>query len=82
MSAKHWEAFTKVLRSLGSARRDATGVTTVRADWGFLIVPPRGFPELRLNCYKLTEAGTENYIKSRILDALHQTLAESDRHDR
>jgi hypothetical protein len=30
------------------------GVAYVDADWGFLIIPPAGFPELKINFYHQT----------------------------
>ncbi|WP_455386108.1 hypothetical protein [Acidihalobacter prosperus] len=59
ISAERWPALVSALSELGLAEPDATGVTTVRGAWGFLIIPPIGFPELRLNCYKNLSADQE-----------------------
>lgn len=39
------------LGRLGVREDNACGVTFVHAPWGFLIVPPPGFPELKVNLY-------------------------------
>ncbi len=33
------------------------GVSYVDAEWGFLIIPPAGFPELKINFYHQTSDG-------------------------
>ncbi len=42
------------LRQLGILRHEMLGVAYIDADWGFLIIPPPGFPELKINFYHQT----------------------------
>ena len=72
VSADRWPELVSELSTLGLAEPDATGVTTVRGSWGFLIIPPRGFPELRLNCYKNLSADQENDLLTGITARLRR----------
>jgi hypothetical protein len=72
ISAERWPALVSALSALGRAEPDATGVTTVRGPWGFLIIPPKGFPELRLNCYKTLSADREKDLLTGITACLRQ----------
>ena len=76
--AERWQAFVSELASLGRPEPDATGVTTVRGPWGFLLIPPRGFPELRLNCYKNLSADQENDLLTGITAHLRRAQLGSD----
>jgi len=49
-----FQGLCEALRGLGRARPEALGVTYVDADWGFLVIPPRGFPELKLSFFQPT----------------------------
>lgn len=40
------------LCGLGRVERADLGVIYVRAEWGFLVLPPAGFPELRVSFYR------------------------------
>ena len=42
---------------LGRVERADLGVIYVRAEWGFLVLPPPGFPELRVSFYRQVEEG-------------------------
>lgn len=76
-----WERWVEALAALGRAEPDATGVITVRGAWGFMLIPPRGFPELRLNIYKNTDHATERRIKEAALSALNRSLYERKDHE-
>ena len=77
IAAERWPALVSGLSSLGRAEPDATGVTTVRGPWGFLLIPPRGFPELRLNCYKSLSADQENDLLTGIAALLRRAQREA-----
>jgi hypothetical protein len=51
MDGEQRHLLTQALGRLGVREDNACGVTTVRAAWGFLIVPPAGFPELKINFF-------------------------------
>lgn len=72
LEARAWPTLIEALAGLGQARPDPTGVVTVRGPWGFLLVPPRGFPELRLNCYKNISADRERDLLTDIAALVHQ----------
>lgn len=76
--AERWPGLVRALCALGEVQPDATGVTTVRGPWGFLIIPPRGFPELRLNCYKTLSADQENDLLTGIAARLRRAWLGSD----
>ena len=58
------------LSELGTADKERLGVTYVRGAWGFLVLPPKGFPELRVSFYKETDTAVEQTI----LDAISKAL--------
>ena len=58
------------LMALGKADEERLGVLYIRGYWGFLVYPPRGFPELRVSFYKETEIAAERAILNAISEAL------------
>ena len=42
------------LKQLGRVRQELLGVIYVEAEWGFLVVPPAGFPEIKINFFHTT----------------------------
>ncbi|APZ41716.1 hypothetical protein [Acidihalobacter ferrooxydans] len=82
LSAQRWAQFVNEAVAPDGAAPDATGVMTIRGDWGFAVIPPRGFPELKLNCYKNIEGSREEHIKNHLLEALHRALAGTSDHER
>lgn len=46
-----YDILVKKLLLLGVADRERMGVTYVRGPWGFLVIPGRGFPELRISFF-------------------------------
>jgi len=51
MDEERRRLLAQALGGLGMREDNACGVTTVRAAWGFLMVPPPGFPELKVNFF-------------------------------
>lgn len=43
------------LQSLGRSEPPRLGVFYIYSSWGFLVVPPPGFPELKVSFYNQTE---------------------------
>lgn len=62
------------LRGMGRIRREALGVIYVDGDWGFLVIPPYGFPELKINFFHGIPADGAR----RILVRVAALLAEAD----
>lgn len=62
------------LATLGKAETERLGVIYIKGNWGFLVYPPRGFPELRVSFYKETDKATEQTILAAISEAL-QTIS-------
>lgn len=60
------------LSMLGTMDRERLGVAYIKEQWGFLVFPPRGFPELRVSFYKETDKTTELAIHDAISLALKQ----------
>jgi hypothetical protein len=54
LEAATYRELSQDLRQLGKLRHEMLGVGYVDADWGFLIIPPAGFPELKINFYHQT----------------------------
>ena len=40
------------LRRLGQCEPEVCGVTTARGKWGFFLIPPQGFPEMKVCFYR------------------------------
>lgn len=58
------------LRAMGRIRQEALGVTYVDNAWGFLVIPPAGFPELKINFYHGVSDRTAQAIMERIDELL------------
>ncbi len=58
------------LAELGTAEPERLGVTYVRNRWGFLVLPPPGFPELKVSFFKGTDPATEATILQAIAQAI------------
>jgi hypothetical protein len=67
-----YEHLRDALCALGRCEPPRLGVHYVYADWGFLVVPPPGFPELKINFFRHT--GTD-----RIATLLHRVASLIDR---
>lgn len=63
LSDKDYEALNRALPSLGQVRSEHLGIRRIGGDWGFLITPPPGFPELSVSFYR-------NVDEQRISDIL------------
>ena len=51
MAAGMYSTLREKLLLLGTAEAERMGVTYVRGPWGFLVIPQRGFHELRVSFY-------------------------------
>ena len=58
------------LGGLGRAEPERMGVIYIRGGWGFLVIPPVGFPELKVTVFRETEPETEHAVLSQIADIL------------
>lgn len=63
------------LQAIGKAEPERMGVTYVRGPWGFLVIPQRGFPELRLSLFHDTAATDAEPIFNAIRAACELTRA-------
>ena len=61
------------LRGLGRIRREALGVTYVDGEWGFLVIPPPGFPELKINFHH----GAPDPAAQTLLDRIDELLRDA-----
>jgi len=64
----------EALKRLGRIRYEALGVTYVDGKWGVLIVPPFGFPELKINFFHDVPVETAQ----RLLDCIADLLLGGD----
>jgi len=62
---------------LGDPEPERMGVTYIWGDWGFLIVPGPGFPELRVNVYPQHPAERDKAVLERIGRILEATGASA-----
>ena len=58
------------LVALGRVRHEALGVAYVDAEWGFLVVPPAGYPELRVTFFR----GTAQQVVEEVLCRIARIL--------
>lgn len=61
---------------MGRIRQEALGVTYVENAWGFLVIPPPGFPELKINFYHGLAEQTAQAILERIAGLLSAARSE------
>lgn len=54
------------LLALGDPQPERLGVVYVYAHWGFLVIPPAGFPELRVNFFRSAPDAERRLILERI----------------
>ncbi len=66
-----WAAVEQALLQLGKAQPMIAGVTRVSGSWGFMVVPPQNFPELKVNFFHHIDAIEQTRILSRIADVLY-----------
>jgi len=60
------------LEPLGRVDGERLGVVYIRSDWGHMVLPPVGFPELKVVFHHGTSART----RQRILDLMAAAIAE------
>ena len=65
-----WQLAVKGLLDLGRPQQYLQGVTRVAAPWGFLVIPPQNFPELRINFFHQTDKTRQSRVLSRIAGIL------------
>ncbi len=58
------------LKRLGRVRQELLGVVYVEAEWGFLVVPPAGFPEIKINFFHTTGEQQVKQILRRVAGLL------------
>jgi len=61
------------LERLGRVDRASLGVVYIRSDWGYLVLPPPGFPELKAVFEHRAGEGT----KQTILDLTAEAIADA-----
>ena len=66
-----WKAVERQLMTLGKPEPLLTGVTRVTGSWGFLVVPPRDFPELKVNFYHQVKGVQQTHILRKISEVLY-----------
>jgi hypothetical protein len=53
---ERWQEVVAELSRLGRCELDGCGVVTARGPWGFFLIPPRGFPEIKVCFYHRSSA--------------------------
>lgn len=69
-----WQSAVRELLTLGRPQQYLRGVTRVSGPWGFLVIPPQNFPELRINFFHQTGDEQQSWLLGKvagILQALH-----------
>jgi hypothetical protein len=56
VSPARWQGLVIELSRLGRCEIDGCGVITARGRWGFFLIPPRGFPEIKVCFYRCSSA--------------------------
>jgi len=66
-------AARRALMALGRIEREDLGVVYIRSDWGHMILPPSGFPELKVVFHHDTDRET----RRRILNLAAKAIVEA-----
>lgn len=64
-----------ILEALGRIEREDLGVVYIRSDWGHIVLPPPGFPELKV----VFHHGTYQGARQRILDLTAKAILDARR---
>lgn len=78
VEANRWDLIVSGLCALGRVERAHLGVVYVRADWGFLVLPPPGFPELRVSFYRRVAGERVAALLGRISSILDGVSTQGD----
>jgi hypothetical protein len=73
LAAMQLSGVRKGLERLGRVDREELGVVYIRGDWGHLVLPPPGFPELKVVFHR----GTPVRSRQRILELTAAAIAAS-----
>ena len=60
------QQLSEALKQLGRVRQELLGVAYVEATWGFLVVPPVGFPEIKINFFHTTGGSQVKQVLRRV----------------
>ena len=63
-----WQRLVDDLKRLGRCEANGCGVITARGRWGFFLIPPRGFPEIKV-CFYRGSSPRQRVRRLRLLEA-------------
>jgi hypothetical protein len=76
LDLERWQGLVMRLARLGRCEHDACGVITARGRWGFFLIPPRGFPEIKV-CFHRRSSPRERLRRLQLLEACFLDQGES-----
>jgi hypothetical protein len=69
-----YQGLAQSLRQLGKLRHEMLGVAYLDADWGFLVIPPAGFPEIKINFYHQTSEQKTEQVLLRVSELMEKII--------
>ena len=68
--APFYEKVVNELREMGEVRPVMGSICQIHDSWGYLIIPPEGFPEIRINFYKKTPAADIEQVLASVMQII------------
>ncbi len=72
-----WTSAVTRMRMLGICSVDVCGITTVRATWGFFLIPGPGYPELKITFFQIAPKPERQRILDELMNILQPALERS-----
>jgi len=81
LSPVRYKALRRQLITLGRADEERMGVVYVRGPWGFFVIPPHGYPILRVSFFHDTSSTEISDVLSSIYEAFEVSDADLNQGD-
>lgn len=77
LSDAAYHRLTEALRDMGRVKQELLGVIYIEAAWGVVVIPPAGFPEIRINFYHATDQAQVERILRGVARLLRTAIHEN-----
>jgi len=77
LEAGNYPALNRALAGLGRVQSEHLGIRRIGGDWGFLITPPPGFPELSVSFFRNVDEPRMSDMLERIATLIEAHAGES-----
>ncbi len=75
ISGEAYGQLDRHLRGLGRLEQELLGVAYIRGDWGVVIVPPPGFPEIKMKIHHHVGDGRTRALLTQVQAIVERALA-------